>query len=348
MLVAAGRDRGADQRRARPPRRLRLAAPSSSSVYREFLAGAPQAVIWDRPELLALREGPLVAYDVPDATLDGGRASFAWDGVDGRARTCRASTTRATPPPRWPSRGWSASLRRRSRRAGGLRAARRGASSASAPAPAAPRSTTTTPTTRPRSRRRSRRARTLGPQRLVAAFQPHLYSRTRALAREFGAALAARRRGRRARRLRGARARARTIPGVSGLLVAEATADAAAGGRRTGCPTAPRAEQLLERARGRRRCRGRDGRRRRRRARPARCSAAERRGRDRAPARCLARAADDGAHRRRRRALRRGAASRRELRRGARAGPRERGARGQRRSDRARTCSSPTPACVAS
>ena len=33
-------------------------------------------------------------------------------------------------------------------------------------------------------------ARTLEPRRLVAAFQPHLYSRTQMLAREFGRALA--------------------------------------------------------------------------------------------------------------------------------------------------------------
>ena len=34
-------------------------------------------------------------------------------------------------------------------------------------------------------------ARTLAPQRVVAVFQPHLFSRTEALARAFGAALAA-------------------------------------------------------------------------------------------------------------------------------------------------------------
>jgi UDP-N-acetylmuramate--alanine ligase len=65
-------------------------------------------------------------------------------------------------------------------------------------------------------------------RRLVACFQPHLYSRTRALAREFGRALA----------LADvsvvvdvypARERAEDFPGVSGLLVAEATADAAGG-----------------------------------------------------------------------------------------------------------------------
>jgi UDP-N-acetylmuramate--alanine ligase len=71
-------------------------------------------------------------------------------------------------------------------------------------------------------------ARTLAPGRLVAVFQPHLYSRTALLAREFGVALA----------LADvvavldvypARERAVDHPGVSGLLIAEAAADAAHG-----------------------------------------------------------------------------------------------------------------------
>ena len=71
-------------------------------------------------------------------------------------------------------------------------------------------------------------ARTLEPRRLVACFQPHLYSRTRILAREFGRALA----------LADlivvldvypARERPDDFPGVSGFLVAQAAADAAAG-----------------------------------------------------------------------------------------------------------------------
>jgi UDP-N-acetylmuramate--alanine ligase len=71
-------------------------------------------------------------------------------------------------------------------------------------------------------------ARTLSPRRLVACFQPHLYSRTRMLAREFGRALA----------LADvvvvldvypARERSDDFPGVSGLLVAAAAADAAGG-----------------------------------------------------------------------------------------------------------------------
>src|SRR5688500_5485314 len=71
-------------------------------------------------------------------------------------------------------------------------------------------------------------ARTLEAERVVACFQPHLYSRTQHLARDFGRALA----------LADvavvldvypARERAEDFPGVSGWLVAAATADAAGG-----------------------------------------------------------------------------------------------------------------------
>jgi UDP-N-acetylmuramate--alanine ligase len=59
-------------------------------------------------------------------------------------------------------------------------------------------------------------------------FQPHLYSRTRALAREFGAALA----GADVIVVLGiypARERPEDFPGISGRLVAEQAADAAGG-----------------------------------------------------------------------------------------------------------------------
>ena len=71
-------------------------------------------------------------------------------------------------------------------------------------------------------------ARTLEPRRLVAAFQPHLYSRTRMLARDFGRALA----------LADlvvvldvyrARERPEDFPGVTGFLIAQSAADAAGG-----------------------------------------------------------------------------------------------------------------------
>jgi UDP-N-acetylmuramate--alanine ligase len=71
-------------------------------------------------------------------------------------------------------------------------------------------------------------ARTLRPRWLVAVFQPHLYSRTALLAREFGVALAE------ADvvvvlDVYPARERAKDHPGVSGLEIAEAAADVAHG-----------------------------------------------------------------------------------------------------------------------
>ena len=81
--------------------------------------------------------------------------------------------------------------------------------------------------------------------RLVAVFQPHLYSRTALLAREFGAALA----------LADvvavldvypARERAEDHPGVSGLLIAEAAADAAGGKPVYWLPSFAEAESVLK------------------------------------------------------------------------------------------------------
>ncbi|MEA2365856.1 MAG: UDP-N-acetylmuramate--alanine ligase [Thermoleophilaceae bacterium] len=87
-------------------------------------------------------------------------------------------------------------------------------------------------------------ARTLEPHRLVACFQPHLYSRTQMLARDFGRALA----------LADlvvvldvyrARERPEDFPGVSGYQVAEAVADAGGGRPVWWLPTLDEAEAQL-------------------------------------------------------------------------------------------------------
>jgi UDP-N-acetylmuramate--alanine ligase len=87
-------------------------------------------------------------------------------------------------------------------------------------------------------------ARTLDARRVVACFQPHLFSRTRELAREFGRALA----------IADvvvvvdvypARERPEDFPGVSGLLVAEAVADAAPGRPVVWAPSFDDAERKL-------------------------------------------------------------------------------------------------------
>ncbi|MDQ6914201.1 MAG: UDP-N-acetylmuramate--L-alanine ligase, partial [Actinomycetota bacterium] len=87
-------------------------------------------------------------------------------------------------------------------------------------------------------------ARTLEPRRIVAIFQPHLYSRTAALWREFGEALA----------LADlpvvldvyrAREDPADWPGISGRLIAEAAADAGGGRPVAWAPTFDDAERVL-------------------------------------------------------------------------------------------------------
>jgi UDP-N-acetylmuramate--alanine ligase len=202
-------------------------------VYREFLAGAPTAVIWDRPELLALRgEGALVTYDTPVA--HGAALSLAVPGTH-NARNAAAALAVASLlglDLAGAAAGLAAFLgtARRFERLG------RSVSGAEIYDDYAHHPTEIAATIAA--------ARTLEPGRLIVAFQPHLYSRTRALAREFGAALA------------GAdivvvldvyaaRERAEDFPGVSGLRIAEATVDHAPGRAVYWLPDRDRAAAVL-------------------------------------------------------------------------------------------------------
>jgi UDP-N-acetylmuramate--alanine ligase len=196
-------------------------------LYREFLAGAEAAVIWARPELLALRDGPVWSYDAPPTAAGAGASSFEWDGVEvvlgvpgeHNARNAAAALTVAAlagvsaGDAARGLAGFSGTARRFERLGRSKSGAELYDDYAHHPTEIAATIAA---------------ARTLRPQRLIAVFQPHLYSRTRALSREFGAALA------------GAdvvvvldvypaRERSQDFPGVSGLAVAEAAADAAAG-----------------------------------------------------------------------------------------------------------------------
>jgi UDP-N-acetylmuramate--alanine ligase len=88
-------------------------------------------------------------------------------------------------------------------------------------------------------------ARELGARRVIAAFQPHLYSRTKALAPELGAALAA---ADEVAVLDVYPAREEPtgpLAGVSGLMVAEEAADHAGGGRVWWLRTAEQAAEAL-------------------------------------------------------------------------------------------------------
>jgi UDP-N-acetylmuramate--alanine ligase len=196
-------------------------------AYRAFLGLATTAVIWDRPALLALRDGPLVAYDTPAQAPAAGLARPPSRGVElelavpGEHNARNAAAALAVAElvgcDRAEAARGLASFKGTVRRFELLGVTPAGAEVYDdyAHHPSEIAATLAA-------------ARTLGPRRLIAVFQPHLYSRTRALAREFGAALAA------ADAVvvldvYPARERAADFPGVSGLAVAEATVDAAAG-----------------------------------------------------------------------------------------------------------------------
>ena len=87
-------------------------------------------------------------------------------------------------------------------------------------------------------------AKTLGADRVVAVFQPHLYSRTQHLAKQFGDALATADAAM-VVDIYPARERAEDYPGVTGYLVARATAAAAHGRPVWWIPSMDEAQQVL-------------------------------------------------------------------------------------------------------
>jgi UDP-N-acetylmuramate--alanine ligase len=200
-------------------------------AFREFLARARRAIlVWDRPELLALAPaGPaqVTAFDVVDPLLSAEGVRFDWRGhevslpvpgvhnaLDAAAALEAARLAGAAPAAALAAlAGFHGAARRFQPLGAGAGGARIYEDYAHHPTEIAA---------------TLAGARTLGPRRLVAVFQPHLYSRTKLLAREFGGALA------HADvvvvlDVYPARERAEDHPGVSGLLVAEAAAEAAGG-----------------------------------------------------------------------------------------------------------------------
>jgi UDP-N-acetylmuramate--alanine ligase len=212
--------------------------------FRRFLAGAPQAVLWDRPDVLQLRgDAPHSTFDVVEPRLDPGGARFVWRGIEvsipvpgeHNARNAEAALEAcriagADPTAAAAALADFAGAGRRFERLGTTRAG------ATVIDDYAHHPTEVAATIDA--------ARTLGPRRLVAVFQPHLYSRTAHLAHEFGEALA------RADvpavlEVYPARERAEDFPGVSGLMVAEATADAGRGRPVLWLPDFDAAERVL-------------------------------------------------------------------------------------------------------
>jgi UDP-N-acetylmuramate--alanine ligase len=198
------------------------------AAFRALLTVAPQAVLWDRPDVVALRgDAPYVAFDVPDPRLDGAGSTFAWRGHPVRLRVPGAHNARnaaaaleacalagADPAQAAAALADFAGAGRRFQELGVTSAGARVVDDY-AHHPTEVAATIDA-------------ARTRRPRRVVAVFQPHLYSRTLRLAYEFGAALA-RADVAAVLDVYPARERAADFPGVSGLLVAEAAADAARG-----------------------------------------------------------------------------------------------------------------------
>jgi UDP-N-acetylmuramate--alanine ligase len=196
-------------------------------TFRAFLARAEQAVVWDRPDLLALAGGPVTPFDVPAPELSAAGSRFIFDGVEvelslpGAHNALNAAA--ALTACRLAGADVAAAAEALKTFTGaGRRFERLGTTAAGALVvdDYAHHPTEVAATIAA--------ARTLAPRRVVAVFQPHLYSRTRAQAREFGEALAAADvvvvTG-----IYEARERQEDFPGVSGLQVAEAAADAGAG-----------------------------------------------------------------------------------------------------------------------
>jgi UDP-N-acetylmuramate--alanine ligase len=192
-----------------------------TETFQQFLEGADQAVVWDRPELVKLR-ADAIAYNLPAPELADGGSKFPWRGETVRLRVPGAHNALNA--------------------CGALEAAALAGADTAKAITALGQFTGAGRRFQPVGKSSGggalyddyahhptevaatlQGARTLPHRRLVAVFQPHLFSRTALLAREFGAALAL------ADiavvlEVYGARERAEDFPGVSGLLVAEATA----------------------------------------------------------------------------------------------------------------------------
>ena len=196
-------------------------------TFRAFMARAARAVCWDRPDVRALCPPEAVGYDAPDVALSPRGSHFTWRGLDVELRVpgvhnavnaagalTAAALAGADPAPAAAAlsefRGAGRRFELLGTTGGGVSVyddyAHHPTEVAAAIAA----------------------ARTLEPARVVAVFQPHLYSRARALAGEFGRALAS------ADIVAvldvyPAREDPSDFPGVDGRLIASATADAAPG-----------------------------------------------------------------------------------------------------------------------
>jgi UDP-N-acetylmuramate--alanine ligase len=219
-------------------------------AFRAFLVATKRAiVVWDRPdlrELISSREGlEVVAYDAAAPSVSDGQARFDWRGHDVRLAvpgahnalnaTAALEVARLVGAEEAAAASAISSFQGAGRRFQRIGKTGKGALIVDDYAHHPTEVAATLDA-----------ARTLGHERLVAVFQPHLYSRTKLLAREFGQALA------QADvavvlDVYPARERAEDHPGVSGLTIARAAAERAEGRPVYWLPTFELTQPVLER-----------------------------------------------------------------------------------------------------
>ncbi len=194
------------------------------ATFERFMAGADAQAVWDRPALRALCPSGAVPFDAIEPVLGAEGSRFRWRDLEVRlavpgahnavnAAGALTACLLAGADPARAAAGLAdfAGARRRMELLGRAR------SGAAVYDDYAHHPTEVAATIAA--------ARSMSPRRVVAVLQPHLYSRTRELARSFGAALAA------ADvvvvvGIYPARERAEDFPGVSGRRIAAAAADA--------------------------------------------------------------------------------------------------------------------------
>ncbi len=213
-------------------------------TFRAFMARASaRAVVWDRPELRALCPPDAVAYEPAELELSRRGSRFLWrdqrvalrvpgahNATNAAGALSACALTGASPEAAAGAISDFGGARRRLEELG------RTASGAVVMDDYAHHPTEVAATIAA--------ARSLAPVRLVAVLQPHLYSRTQALAPDFGAALAeadivA------VLPVYPARERAEDFPAVDGRLVAAAAADHAGGRMVAWLPSFDSARRLL-------------------------------------------------------------------------------------------------------
>jgi UDP-N-acetylmuramate--alanine ligase len=213
-------------------------------VFRSFLEKPACVVLPDRPEIVELRgDGPVVAFNVEELSLDADGSRFLWQGqqvtltLPGAHNAANAVAALEVALLAGVD-AVDAAAAVGSFAGSGRRFERLGYSEQGALLidDYAHHPTEVAATIAA--------ARTLAPKRLVALFQPHLFSRTERLAHEFGAALAE------AdivvvTDVYASRERAEDFPGVDGHLIAAAAADAGDGREVCWAPTLTDARELL-------------------------------------------------------------------------------------------------------